>query len=76
MIKNIFCSYLALRVKNKERHHLQGCYVMWLLEEPIEAHLLWLLVTVNIPSSPILVTLMMEAIRSLQNVSSYKSHMA
>jgi hypothetical protein len=27
---------------------------------------LWLLVTTNVPSSPILVTLMMEAIRSLE----------
>jgi hypothetical protein len=34
-----------------------------------------LLVTVNIvPSSPILVTLMMDVLRSSQNVGSYKSH--
>jgi hypothetical protein len=35
----------------------------------------WLLVTTNtVPSSPILVTLMMEALSSSVNVGSYKSH--
>jgi hypothetical protein len=38
---------------------------------------LWLLVTANVVrSSSILVILMMEAIRSFENVGSYKSHTA
>jgi hypothetical protein len=51
--------------------NLLGCYVVWLLQEPtfwrnivFLCSVLWLLVTANIfPSSPILVTLTMEAIR-------------
>jgi hypothetical protein len=37
----------------------------------------WFLVTASVvPSSPILVTLMKEALSSLENVGSYKSHTA
>jgi hypothetical protein len=35
-----------------------------------------LLVTAKFPSSPLLSTLMMEALRSSRNVGSYKSHKA
>jgi hypothetical protein len=53
---------------------LLGCYAVWLLEEPtFRRNLVYsvflrrvrrLLVTANVPSSPILVTLMMEALSS------------
>jgi hypothetical protein len=36
----------------------------------------WMLLTANVPSSPILVSLMMKAQSSSENVVSYKSHTA
>jgi hypothetical protein len=50
-----------------EECRLLGCVAVWLLEVPAVFALrsvLQLVVTVNVPSSPILVTLMVETLRS------------
>jgi hypothetical protein len=44
-----------------EEWHLLGCYTMWLLYFVFHHSVRRLLVTANVPSLPILVTLMMEA---------------
>jgi hypothetical protein len=63
-----FVVFAALAMKNTYR--LLGCDAVWLRS------VLQLLVTVNVPSLPILFTLMMGGKAFLRNVAYYKSHTA
>jgi hypothetical protein len=62
---HIFRTDVILNVPRYEECRLLGCYAVWFLQEPTLCSVFRLLITVNaVPSAPILVTLMIEAIRS------------
>jgi hypothetical protein len=67
------CKIWGFHCGDYEEWHLLGCYAVWLLQEPTYFYFVLLrsvrrlLVTANVvPSSPILVTLMMKALSSFE----------